>query len=322
MRRTAFVLAVLAPALAFAQGTTINVNLPGTAPSSTGIGGFVSNFYSFALLMSGILAFGAIVWGGIRYAAGRGNPTSESEGKSWITGALLGLLLLAGAWIILYTVNPNILSLQLPGLPTLGAVPPSPTPTVPTPTTPTGGTCSVITNSSNPCSISSVQSACSAWNPNSASQVCNRESGGGTNPNVQSQTDKCNDGVNGQPGHSFSIGLWQINVISTPGVPSSCSFSVNNNPPGPTRVGCGTHYSGTFPQGVCLQCGTNSNGTVYCSQWSCSFNGGSSQYNNCVSGVAAMNDQLACTLYQGSYNGSFCPWSVSAHACGVFVPCP
>ncbi len=108
-----------------ALAATINVNLPGTAPSSTGIGGFVSNFYSFALLMSGILAFGAIVWGGIRYAAGRGNPTSESEGKSWITGALLGLLLLAGAWIILYTVNPNILSLQLPGLPTLGAVPTS-----------------------------------------------------------------------------------------------------------------------------------------------------------------------------------------------------
>ncbi len=107
-----------APAFVFATTTiNINTNLPGTNPADSGIGGFVSNFYQFALLGAGILAFGAIVYGGIKYATGRGNPSAESEGKSWITNALLGLLLLAGAYIVLQTVNPDILKLELPGLP-------------------------------------------------------------------------------------------------------------------------------------------------------------------------------------------------------------
>jgi TRAP-type C4-dicarboxylate transport system permease small subunit len=145
------------PVIVFAAGPTsitINTNLPGTNPSSSGIQGFVANFYSFALIIAGILAFGAIVWGGIKYATGGGNPTSESEGKSWITGALLGLLLLGGAWIILTTVNPQIASLNIAGLPNLNGVSPSPSPS-PTPTPinnciPTSGgqgTCKNCTNS-------------------------------------------------------------------------------------------------------------------------------------------------------------------------------
>ena len=104
---------------ALAANVQINSNLPGVNASSTGIAGFIANFYSFALIIAGILAFGAIVYGGIKYATGGGNPSAESEGKSWITSALLGLLLLAGAWIILYTVNPDITTLNIPGLPTL-----------------------------------------------------------------------------------------------------------------------------------------------------------------------------------------------------------
>jgi len=104
---------------ALAAMIQINTNLPGKGATTgqNAVGGFIQNFYTFALLISGILAFGAIVWGGIRYATGRGNSSSESEGKSWITNALIGLLLLAGAWIILQTINPNILNLTLPALP-------------------------------------------------------------------------------------------------------------------------------------------------------------------------------------------------------------
>src|SRR5258708_39988061 len=100
---------------AFAD-TQINVNLPGSHTTST-IPGVIANFYQFALIAAGILAFGAIVYGGVRYAAGRGNPAAESEAKSWINNALLGLLLLAGAWIVLYTINPQLVTLGTPGLP-------------------------------------------------------------------------------------------------------------------------------------------------------------------------------------------------------------
>ena len=79
----------------------------------------MSGFYQFALMIGGVLAFGAIVYGGILYAASAGNPSKQSEGKEWIKSALFGLLLLAGAYLILYTINPNLVNL---GLPTLQSV--------------------------------------------------------------------------------------------------------------------------------------------------------------------------------------------------------
>jgi hypothetical protein len=111
-----------APVFAFAQATiSIASSLPGMGPvaSTTPPGAFVGGFYQFALMIGGVLAFGAIVYGGILYAASAGNPGKQSEGREWITSALLGLLLLAGAYLILYTINPNLVNLNLPSLQTI-----------------------------------------------------------------------------------------------------------------------------------------------------------------------------------------------------------
>jgi len=97
------------------HGTVINVNLPG-ASSSTSPGGWVENFYQFALMIAGVLAFAVVVYGGIRYMTAVGNPSGEEDAKEWIWAALTGLLLLAGAYIILNVVNPQILNLTLPTL--------------------------------------------------------------------------------------------------------------------------------------------------------------------------------------------------------------
>ena len=93
--------------------------IPGPSPASAGPAGWVNNFYSFSLLISGVLAFGAIVYGGIKYTFAAGNPSGQSEGKEWVKGALLGLLLLGGAYLILQTINPELVSLRLAGLPAL-----------------------------------------------------------------------------------------------------------------------------------------------------------------------------------------------------------
>jgi hypothetical protein len=106
------------PVFAFAQ-TVISPAIPGmttAVTTSTSPGEFVGGFYNFALMIGGVLAFGAIVYGGVLYAASAGNPSKQSEGKEWVKSALLGLLLLAGAYLILYTVNPNLVNLTLPTL--------------------------------------------------------------------------------------------------------------------------------------------------------------------------------------------------------------
>jgi hypothetical protein len=96
----------------------INPNLPGAVVPNTNNNPCTSiiNFYWFAIFISGILAFGAIVYGGIKYQLAAGNPSGESEGKKWITGALEGLLLLFSAYLILKIINPNLTKCQLPEL--------------------------------------------------------------------------------------------------------------------------------------------------------------------------------------------------------------
>jgi hypothetical protein len=105
-------------ALAIAQATvSINSNLPGPySISAAGPCGWIVDFYYTALILAGVLAFGAIVFGGVKYAISAGNPSKQSEGRSWIWGALIGLLLLGAAWLILHTINPNLTQCSLPTL--------------------------------------------------------------------------------------------------------------------------------------------------------------------------------------------------------------
>jgi hypothetical protein len=116
-------LAFALPVFAFAASPatiSINPNLPGVYNVSTsGPCGWIVDFYNFALIVAGILAFGAVVYGGVLYAISAGNASKQSEGRSWILSALIGILLLAGAYLILYTINPGLTQCSLPGLSTL-----------------------------------------------------------------------------------------------------------------------------------------------------------------------------------------------------------
>src|SRR6185437_16969565 len=97
------------PFLASAQ-TQINMNIPGRASiTQNGPGAAIANIYDFALAIAGIIAFGVIVYGGVRYMISSGNPSGQSDAKEWIEAALLGLLLLVGAYFILNIVNPQLL---------------------------------------------------------------------------------------------------------------------------------------------------------------------------------------------------------------------
>ena len=106
--------------VAFAQTQIIiSTSVPGTYPPTSGTGGsgaFVANFYQFALMIGGVLAFGVVVYGGVKYMASAGNPSGQSDAKEWIEAALLGLLLLVGAYFILSIINPQLLNLNLPSL--------------------------------------------------------------------------------------------------------------------------------------------------------------------------------------------------------------
>jgi len=99
------------------------------------IPGLVSNFYLIALGLAGAAALGVLIYGAILWTVS-GAVTSKQDAMEWIWGAIWGLVLLLAAYLILYTINPNLVSLKSP------TFPPPTTPTTPatstTPTTPPG----------------------------------------------------------------------------------------------------------------------------------------------------------------------------------------
>lgn len=80
----------------------------------TGVGGIlpgfdINNIFGWAIAIGALVALGVIVFGGIRYASSGGNESQVDDAKKWIWAAVYGLLLLIGAWLILNTINPEIL---------------------------------------------------------------------------------------------------------------------------------------------------------------------------------------------------------------------
>jgi hypothetical protein len=103
-----------------AVSISLSIPVQGTNPcpyptaTTCSAGGFINSFYQFALAFAGIVAFGSVVYGGVKYVTAAGNPSGQSEAKEWIYSALLGLALLFGAYLILNTINPNLTHLDLP----------------------------------------------------------------------------------------------------------------------------------------------------------------------------------------------------------------
>jgi hypothetical protein len=102
-------------------GTEVLKNNPQQDPdpcpsdTSTSIPNYIRRLYQFSIGISGILAVGMIVAGGILYTVSGGSPDKQNEGKDMIFSALWGLGLLFGAYIILNTINPQLIALKEPG---------------------------------------------------------------------------------------------------------------------------------------------------------------------------------------------------------------
>jgi hypothetical protein len=143
---------VALPILAFAA-TQISVGIPGNNVTSgaSSPGAFIANFYQFAIFIAGILAFAVVVYGGIRYTASAGNPSAQSDAKEWIWGALIGLVLLAGAYLVLNVINPQLTNLTLPTVNNVVTANLNGTPnTTPTTPTPSNGACPIAPLPTNP----------------------------------------------------------------------------------------------------------------------------------------------------------------------------
>ena len=105
--------------IASAQQINVTFGEPSLGIASTSVPYFLRDFYLLAVGIAGVLAVGAIVIGGIMYSIS-GAVDKKGLGKEIILGALWGLVLLLAAYVILRTVNPRLVELELQDLEKVG----------------------------------------------------------------------------------------------------------------------------------------------------------------------------------------------------------
>ncbi len=105
----------------FAQdqpGRELEVKYPsveGYAPTetTTQIPDYVKYIFNFAIFASGVIALVVLVLAGFQWFTSAGNLEKTKEAKDRISAAILGLAILFGSYLILTTINPNLVVFQL-----------------------------------------------------------------------------------------------------------------------------------------------------------------------------------------------------------------
>ena len=85
---------------------------PGTFECKTTLEKYLPGLFNLLIGLAAVFAVLMIVIGGIQYMSSDALSGKE-DGKTRIWNAVKGLVLVIGAWLILYTVNPNLLNLNL-----------------------------------------------------------------------------------------------------------------------------------------------------------------------------------------------------------------
>ncbi len=73
---------------------------------------YIKYIFNLALLLGGLIAFGALVLGGFRYMSSVGSPPAMDDAKDQIFSGILGLVILLSSYLILTTVNPQLVILK------------------------------------------------------------------------------------------------------------------------------------------------------------------------------------------------------------------
>ncbi|MCX6786023.1 MAG: pilin [Candidatus Komeilibacteria bacterium] len=94
---------------------TPNVPIPGFTNMGIDNGllaRYIQALYKFFVGIAGILAVIMIAFGGLQWLFSGGSSDKISKAKETIIGAVMGLILALGSYLILYTINPNLTSFK------------------------------------------------------------------------------------------------------------------------------------------------------------------------------------------------------------------
>ncbi len=280
------------PAPASTPGNTVDP--AGSGPNFTStpqsLQEVIQNIFNLALLVSGILAFGAVIYGAFMYTFSAGNPGMQSDARDQILQAFLGLALLLGSYLILNTLNPNLTRITLNPLPAITA------PEYQAMRAPGAGTCSVLTTG--PGTAENLRAAGFGANAETASRIASKESGG--NPDAESGLDICSDNK------PFSMGLFQVNMTV-----HASAFP-----------GCGAGIFNVSGQPACLPGSENRTAPApgapngYCKKYDCRVLNETS-YTACKNAIKNPTANIAYAVGLSRGGASWGDWKNTVKACGL-----
>ncbi len=102
------------------EKTTLQVQV-GNLTSTNDYGEYINTAYTWLVGIAGFIAIVFIMIGGLQYAVAAGHGDTANA-KKRIKNAVVGLVLLFSTWLILHTVNPNLLNLTVPKFPMIRQV--------------------------------------------------------------------------------------------------------------------------------------------------------------------------------------------------------
>jgi hypothetical protein len=114
------------PLATFAIGgcRNLEVQIPGLTTTCLPIlPEYILAIFNFSLMVIGLVAFVALLYGGFRYLTSVGNPAAINDAKDQIFSAFLGLIILFSSWLILNTINPELIILGEPNKVPIGGMP-------------------------------------------------------------------------------------------------------------------------------------------------------------------------------------------------------
>jgi len=91
-------------------------NIPNVPAPSGGLPQYINYLFIFGLGLIAFLALGQMMIGGLTYILAAGNVAKVEDAKNTIQQALLGLGLLLVSYLLLYTINPDLVNLRNPKL--------------------------------------------------------------------------------------------------------------------------------------------------------------------------------------------------------------
>jgi len=91
--------------------------------TKTALPNYLRYVFTFAIAISGIVAFGAMIYGGLLYVTSTGDPAKISDAKDQVIASFLGLIIILSSFLILNTINPKIVIPVSPPLePAIGGI--------------------------------------------------------------------------------------------------------------------------------------------------------------------------------------------------------